>query len=198
MLTKKHLPLLAIISTALVYFTYIFSIARNAEFMGYIAVIILLALLIIWSNRTYRYSMTLLWGLTIWGILHMAGGGILVGGDILYKLILIPISVEYQILKYDQLVHIFGFAVATLLAFELLRPMLYRDRLSWGAFGLVLVMAGLGFGALNEIIEFAMVVILPETGVGGYVNTSLDLVSNLIGAVGATLFIYKREKKALK
>jgi len=197
MLTKKHIPLLAIIGIALIYFTYIFATARNVEFLGYIAVILLLGALIIWSNRTYRYSMTLLWGLTIWGLLHMAGGGIMIGGDILYKLILIPISPEYQILKYDQFVHIFGFAAATLLAFELLRPMLNRDRLSWGAFGLVLVMAGLGFGALNEIIEFLMVVILPETGVGGYVNTSLDLVSNLIGAVIAVLFIYKREK-ALK
>jgi len=50
-------------------------------------------------------------------------------------------------------------------------------------------MAGLGVGALNEIIEFIIAQIVPETGVGGYLNTSLDLVSNLIGAILAMLYI---------
>ena len=30
---------------------------------------------------------------------------------------------------------------------------------------------------------------MPETGVGGYVNTSLDLVSDLVGALGALVWI---------
>jgi hypothetical protein len=42
--------------------------------------------------------------------------------------------------------------------------------------------AGMGLGALNEIVEFIAVLTLPETGVGGYVNTSLDLTANTIGA----------------
>ena len=44
-------------------------------------------------------------------------------------------------------------------------------------------MIGLGFGGLNEIIEFGATVISPNTGVGGYVNTALDLVADLIGAL---------------
>lgn len=197
MITKKHLPILITILAALAYFTYVFSTTRNVEFLGYIAVIVVLGGLILWSNRRYQYSLGLLWGLTIWGIMHMAGGGMIVGGDILYKLILFPISAEYQILKYDQVVHAFGFAIATVLTFELLRPMLLRERISWGALGLILFVSGLGFGAINEIIEFVMVVVLPETGVGGYVNTSLDLVSNGVGALVATLYIWRKEQKTL-
>ena len=55
-------------------------------------------------------------------------------------------------------------------------------------------MAGLGVGAFNEIIEFFATVIIPETGVGGYENTSLDLISNLIGAIIAMSYIKIKEK----
>jgi hypothetical protein len=41
----------------------------------------------------------------------------------------------------------------------------------------------MGLGAVNEIIEFAAVLGLPDTNVGGYLNTGLDLVFNAIGAI---------------
>ena len=59
----------------------------------------------------------------------------------------------------------------------------------WTALSVVVVMAGLGVGALNEIVEFAATVVMPETGVGGYINTSLDLVADLIGALAALIYI---------
>jgi hypothetical protein len=55
--------------------------------------------------------------------------------------------------------------------------------------GLIVIMSGVGLGALNENIEFILVVLLPQTGVGGYINTSLDLCSNLFGAVAAYLLV---------
>jgi hypothetical protein len=39
--------------------------------------------------------------------------------------------------------------------------------------------ASMGFGGLNEVIEFFLT--LPETNIGGYMNTGWDLVSNLVG-----------------
>ena len=42
---------------------------------------------------------------------------------------------------------------------------------------------------INELLEFIATVLVPETGVGGYVNTSLDLVSDLIGAILAMVII---------
>ena len=50
-------------------------------------------------------------------------------------------------------------------------------------------LAAMGLGAVNEIIEFLAVLSVPETNVGGYVNTALDLVFNAGGAVSAMLIV---------
>ena len=39
------------------------------------------------------------------------------------------------------------------------------------------------------MIEFTATLLLPNTNVGGYVNTGWDLVSNLVGAVCAACWI---------
>jgi putative membrane protein len=103
---------------------------------------------------------------------------------------LLPIVGDpYHIFKYDQFVHIVGFGTATLAMYYLLKPLLREDLKKWTALSIVVVMAGLGVGALNEIVEFAATVLVPETGVGGYINTSLDLVADLIGAIIALFYI---------
>lgn len=100
---------------------------------------------------------------------------------------MIPISEHYSILRYDQVVHIFGFFTMTLVSYEIIQAHiknLYKKDLKVSFWiWLVLVMAGCWFGALNEVIEFIVDQSLPESGVGGYINTSLDLVSNLIWAI---------------
>ncbi|MBI5115110.1 hypothetical protein HZA56_01400, partial [Candidatus Poribacteria bacterium] len=108
---------------------------------------------------------------------------------------LVPISNEYEIFRYDQFVHIVGFGVATLVMYHLIRPKLRPDLKKSVGLSIVVVMAGLGVGALNEIIEFTATVLVPETGVGGYVNTSLDLVSDLIGAILALFVIRIRRPR---
>ena len=193
MLIKKgQFPILITILVMLMSFSAYYFAIKNYEFIMYIIVILLVFMLIIFTNNKVNYSNTSLWGLTIWGALHMAGGGIPVKGDVLYKLILIPIT--EQIFRYDQFVHIIGFGVATLIMFELLKPKLkplkYRTAIS-----IVVVMAGLGVGAVNEIIEYMATLFVPETGVGGYDNTLLDLISDLIGAVLALLIIRFMEDK---
>ena len=46
---------------------------------------------------------------------------------------------------------------------------------------------------LHEIVEFNVTVFVPETGVGGFINTSLDLVADLIGAILAMIYIRIRK-----
>ena len=104
----------------------------------------------------------------------------------------------YNIFKFDQFVHIVGFWVATLVAYYLLKPLLKKDLKRWVVLSIIIVMAGLGMGALNEIVEFIATVLVPETGVGGYENTSLDLVADLIGAIGAMTYIQIKEKNTAK
>jgi len=163
--------------------------------MIYIGVIIFFFWLILYTNKKINYSNNVLWGLTVWSLLHMSGGGLYFNEIKLYATMIYPIVGEpYNILKYDQFVHAFGFAVATLLFYHLLKPSLKKNFNRWMSISIILVMAGLGAGALNEIVEFFATVIVPDTGVGGYENTALDLVFNLVGAIFAMVFIYFKEK----
>jgi len=192
---KSQWPILIVNLIAFAIFTTAFLSRENYEFVIYVFVILFFLLLILATNKKVEYPNDVLWGLTAWAILHMGGGGISIGGTRLYDLILIPISSTYEVLKYDQFVHMVGFFVTTLVVFHVLRPLLKPDLDKWWALSIVVVMAGLGFGALNEIVESSATVFAPETGVGGYINTSLDLVSNFIGAILAMVLIRIRRKK---
>lgn len=201
-LSIQHWAIIAVNALVLFIFGAFYIRARNYEFLLYIGVILFFAIVILTTMRTVRYSLALLWGLTVWAALHMAGGGVRVGEGVLYQAMLMPLGHllpvtslgELPILRFDQFVHIVGFAVATLLVWELLRPIVHRR--GWVRIGIVVVMAGLGLGALNEIVEFLAVLIMPETGVGGYLNTGLDLVANLVGAIIAWALIWWRERSA--
>jgi hypothetical protein len=175
-------------------FAAYFTMVRNYEFLWYVAVMLFFFALIFLTIRFTHFSIGLLWGLSLWGLLHMAGGGIRVGSEVLYALPLIPFHLdgEFTILKYDQVIHAFGFGVATIALYQLFKP-------RWGnGPGLLAVSAALGamgLGALNEVVEFTAVLVMSETGVGGYVNTGLDLVFNTIGAVSVALVLYVRDKR---
>ena len=187
-LKKNQVPICIVNVCILLFFTILFIRRRNYEFILYIGVILFFLLIILLTNKKVQYSNFLLWGLTLWGFMHLAGGGLYIKGIKLYEYILFPLSELYHIFKYDQLVHIIGFGVSTLIMYHLIKPHL-KQTSEKVALSIVVVMAGLGVGALNEIIEFFVTVIVPETGVGGYANTSLDLVSDLIGACIALIII---------
>jgi uncharacterized membrane protein YjdF len=184
-----HIVLLIINIALLIAFGTSFLLKRNYEFIIYVGVIVVCLALIVVSFFKITYSYATLTGLTIWSMMHMAGGGIYINGVRLYDIILIPLSQTYPILRYDQVVHIFGFAVATLMMFDLLRPLLKENLQHFIALSVVVMMAGLGVGAFNEIVEALVAAIVPQAGVGGYVNTALDLIADLIGAILAMVFI---------
>lgn len=189
MLKKGQKLILLVNLIGIIAFTFLFLSRQNYEFLIYVGVIIFFLALILFTNQKVNYPNIVLWGLTVWSFLHMSGGGVYLQGKRLYEVILISlVGAPYYILKYDQFVHAVGFGAATLAMYYLLKPHLKNNN-KWVALSVVIVMAGLGVGALNEILEFIATVITPETGVGGYINTSLDLVFNLIGAVLAMIFI---------
>lgn len=188
-LERGHVAPLAVLFLVLVPFSVYFAYRRNYEFLLYVAVIVFFMVVIALTNDRVRYPLPIIWGLVAWAILHMCGGGIKIGDGVLYGVMLLPFSDTVPIFRYDQFVHIVGFGVATLVMYHLLRPLLRPDLRGWTALSIVVVMAGLGVGALNEIIEFIATLLMPETGVGGYVNTALDLVADLVGAVLAIVFV---------
>ncbi len=184
-----HIVLFIINLALLAGFGALFLARGNYEFVIYVAVIVVCLAVICLTLFKVFYSMTTLAGLTIWALLHMAGGGLYINSVRLYDIILLPLSQKYPILRYDQVVHIFGFAAATLLMFDLLRPLLRDNIQHFVALSIVIVMAGLGVGAFNEIIEALVTAAVPSSGVGGYLNTALDLIADLIGAILAMTFI---------
>lgn len=156
--------------------------AGNREFFIYILVVLFFVVLLLKKHRALGLSNGVLWGLSIWGLLHMAGGNLMVAGDVLYNYEIL------DILRYDKPVHTYGFAVTTIVGWQLLKPYL-KTSFNKTTIAVLLVMIATGVGALNEVIEFLAVVTVPETNVGGYRNTALDLVFNLVGAILAVVWL---------
>lgn len=172
-----------------IFTAWFFSIG-NYEFIVYVLTMLGLMALIGFSLGKAEYPPAILWALSLWGLMHMAGGGVPVNGSVLYNLVLIPI-VEVDdsvILKYDQFVHAYGFGVTAWLLHHLLTRHFPETRGTATAL-LYPALAAMGLGAVNEMIEFTAVLTVPDTNVGGYTNTALDLVFNALGAVIAVTWI---------
>lgn len=191
LLTRRELPVLIVNLIYLPVFAVVALRRLNFEFVMYVGVVVLVGALVVWKQRKVKFDLPTLWGLTLWGLLHMAGGNIRVGGNVLYGLQLIPV-----VLRYDQFVHAFGFGMAAVVCYHLLQPYLRQDVEQWTVFVLVILM-GSGLGAVNEIIEFIAVKTFPETNVGGYENTLWDLIFNLIGGVLAVGWLGTRNRRRL-
>lgn len=198
-MTRKLHPREASVATfTLLYvaaFTAWFLWTGNYEFIVYVATMVLFIALVGLSLRVAEYPVAMLWALSTWGLLHMAGGGVPVDGSVLYNLVLLPVATvgDSVILKYDQAVHAFGFGVSAWLLHHLLVRHYPVTRKT--ATALVFpALASMGLGATNEIIEFSAVLAVPDTNVGGYVNTALDLCFNAVGALIAVAIIWARER----
>lgn len=191
LLNRREWPILAVNAVYLTVFSTIAVRRGNTEFLLYAAIVLLAAGVILWRQRTLRIEIWILWGLTAWGLSHMAGGLIRVGDGVLYDVVLLPIVQrgELLVLRYDQCVHMVGFGVATCLCHHVLSRSLRADARRGLGFWVLIVLMGCGVGAVNEVVEFIAVLIMPETGVGGYENTMLDLVFNAIGAIIAVAYL---------
>jgi len=196
--TKAHLALFIINVVMLVVFGWVFWVSRNYEFIMYVAVVGGAIAAVMATLRRVPYTMDCLIGLTVWAGMHLAGGGVRVSSEVgcLYNLMLWPMSETLPILRYDQFVHIWGFGAATLLMHCLLAGSLRRPIPGKAGLAGVLIMAGLGVGAFNEIVEFIATLAMSQTGVGGYTNTALDMCANLIGAVLAVVYLGLRGRLA--
>jgi hypothetical protein len=186
---KGQLPILFVNLCAILSFGIYFIRNFNYEFVIYVGVIVFFLAVFILINDKVYFPNYMLWLLTLWALMHMAGGSVHINGILLYAIILVPLSNTIPIFRYDQLVHIIGFGTATVAMYYLLRPLLRPDINGWWSLSIILILVGLGAGAFNENVEFLVTLCVQETKVGGYMNTSLDLVSNFIGAIAALLFI---------
>lgn len=193
---SRLLPLIAFTSLYMMAAVAGAMVQGNKEFVFYIVVMLVLIGVVTLVHRAVILSTALLWALSLWGLLHMAGGlvplpqGWPFHGEhaVLYSWWIIP-----QRLKYDQIIHAYGFGVTTWVCWHCLRASLQRGfgvqlKPTLGVM-VICAAAGVGFGALNEVVEFIAVLMIPNTNVGGYENTGWDLVANLCGATVAAFAI---------
>jgi uncharacterized membrane protein YjdF len=183
---KRELPVY-ISFLILLGFTFYYIFSGNYEFLVYVISIALLIILIAKTDKIFKYPIIAMWGFLIWFVMHMLGGSLYLNGVRLYDTILFPLLGEpYNIFRYDQFLHIFCYIVLTLFIYSLVIK-ISDKKANKLVIGLIVFLAGLGLGAINEIIEFSTVALFDAQGVGGYFNNALDLVFNAIGCLIALL-----------
>ncbi|MBX3375497.1 MAG: DUF2238 domain-containing protein [Phycisphaeraceae bacterium] len=183
----------------------------NSEFVFYALVMVVLIAGTLVVHRRVGFSPLVLWLLAVWGLLHMAGGNVPVPARWAVDWVPPPgknaVTVLYNFRpvawmpKYDQIVHAYGFFTATLASFEAIRAAVTGHagqpisafRITPGL-AVACFLAGMGLGALNEVIEFVATRFM-ETNVGDYVNTGWDLVCNMIGAALAAGVVFVRGQR---
>jgi hypothetical protein len=162
----------------------------NYEFLFYgitaLGIVVFLHII----DRVVDFKEWVLWLFNIWLAGHIAGGLVVINGVYLYSTMLIPVVGEpYNIFKYDQLMHWYCYVVVALLVYSIAIKYLRTDSQAV-LIGLV-VLAAAGVGGLNEIVEFLATVFIENVNVGGYENTAIDIVANMLGALSAIpLFRY--------
>lgn len=141
-----------------------------------------LGIVVVIDHRWGPIPRVLLWLLTIWAGMHLAGGlapNPTGETEILYGMWLVD-----GVLRYDQVVHGFGIGAATALFAYATRD---TDRpLFWG-FILSQVV-----GVVNEIAENVFAAFVDGSNVGDVVNTTWDLIWHVIGAAVTTLWMARR------
>lgn len=188
----------------IVFFTLAYVIAysiyyasiKNFEFLWYILVLVFFFTLIFFTIHKTKFDYLILWGLSIWGLLHMSGGGLIINGDVLYNLQIIHLFNigDTYVLKFDQIVHVFGFFITALVAFHLLKKQT-KGKPNWTLIYVASALISMGLGVVNEIVEFIATVSVKNVNVGGYYNTALDLIANAVGAFLAIFLMKSRKNK---
>lgn len=182
-LVRREPVVFAFTLVATAVFTVV-GVVRHQSFLWiYLPALVASVGIVVWiDHRWGPIPRFLLWMLSVWAALHLAGG--LAANptgktEILYGMWIIDGS-----LRYDQLVHGFGIAAATATLITAARE---SDRpVLWG-FAL-----GQLVGVVNEVAENIFAVFVADSNVGDAVNTAWDLGWHVIGGLIAALWIAAR------
>ena len=147
------------------------------EFLLY-AVLLFGLILVLWMRlRKLIFSNTILVLLQIGIFAHFAGAYIPLHGERLYDAVFFGIG-------YDKYVHFYNaFAVAALIN-QIFQRLEVRIPIGYG---LVILLSVLGLGAIVEIVEYIVVLTIPDHGVGDYHDNMRDMIANLGGGLSFVL-----------
>lgn len=188
MLNRAQLAVIAFTMAYLLIGGLYFLRDLNFEFIIYVGVLGVIFFGVFATLRYTKFPAWMLWGLSIWGLMHILGGAVSTTDGVLFAYRIYPFfdgGGEFYILKYDQVVHGYLYGLIAIMAHHVIRSVAGVK----GNNGLVFVMAVLisvGISGLNEIMEF-IISLNMENGVGGYHNTMLDMCFNFGGALLAVI-----------
>ena len=169
---------------------------QNYEFLIYAITVMVLVVILYRTDKHFGFSRLGLWLFNVWLVLHTLGGLASLDGVRFYDLMLLELVGEpYHVLKYDQFVHFYCYVVIAMLMWSAVQKIARPDA-NGLTIGVINVLAASSVGALNEVIEFLAVILLGSEGVGGYTNTAIDLVANLLGAIVGTLYMARQRAPA--
>ncbi len=187
--TKYKLLLYFSLIYILFYSIYTF-LKKDYEFL--FSSLLLLTIIFILCVFRKRINLTPIVGLgmVIVGIIHTLGGQMYINNTRLYDIWFI-----HGIIKYDNISHFIGAFVATYFS----RDIIYTRWKEKKDLVYVYIIFIMGFGILSfgELFELNSVILLGATDkIGDYLNNALDLFFNFLGALTATLLIFKNELKS--
>jgi len=146
------------------------------EFAIYAGIILSLIAVAWLYLRQFHFSNAMLVVVQLGILVHFAGAFLPIDGGRLYDAYVFGI-------RYDKYVHFLNAFVAAVVVshvFDRIRAHLPFVR------GLAVLLVVLGLGAVVEIVEYVVMLTVPNAGVGGYDNNMQDLIGNLLGG---TLFV---------
>jgi putative membrane protein len=191
-MTRAHLPVILFSTLYLLAGGLYFLQDLNLEFVIYVAVIVAIFAGVFATLRSTQFPIWMLWLLSVWGLMHVAGGAVQTVDGVLFAYKIYPfldLGGDFYILKYDQVVHAYLYGLVAMMAYHTLRVLLGIKGNTF-LVALAATMISLGISGLNEIMESIIAVTIERNGVGGYENAMLDLMFNLGGAVvGAVTMI---------
>ena len=175
-----------------ILYVLIFSISalftENDEFFYYTLLMGVLIYIVLVINQRMHFAPFIVINLSLIGFLHLLGGNAYIGTVRLYDFYFVP-----GLIKYDNLIHVYGTFIVTLVLYSMVSVYLNRELIRnrcW-VIAVALVLMAIGVGTINELVEFFAVVYFDAAEqVGDYFNNSLDLLFNTIGAIMATVILY--------
>jgi putative membrane protein len=145
--------------------------ANIHEFFFYAGVIITMILVVWRFSRHVWVPLHILFLIQAGILIHFAGAFVEYDGARLYDHIFLGI-------RFDKYVHFTNAVIATIVTLYVFKR---REFPQTPLTLLVTMLVVMGLGAFVEIVEFLVVMTIPDNGVGLYVNNLSDMVANFVG-----------------
>jgi len=168
-------------SIALIVLIEIIALIGGRTGIAYHNLLILGALIVIYLLQRKMYiPFAPVVGIALIGVFNYISDYIIINDVKLY-------NYSMGFLRTDMIVHLLVAFSVTIIIYHILYHQFKTKKIT---LIILSVLGTLGLGTLNEIFELVGIIIFKTPLAADYYNNAIDLVSNLIGALTASVYIY--------